>query len=103
MFKAVLEKGKSMKSPPLSLRYFNSGDMPRLGFIVRKKTGNAVLRNDIRRVLREVFRLRMGQLPLPAWFVFDVMPQANAMTRQALRLKAEELLDRWTAQAKAVA
>lgn len=77
--------------------------MPRLGFIVRKKTGNAVLRNDMRRVLREVFRLRMQQLPLPAWFVFDVMPQANTLTRQALRLKAEELLDRWTSQAKAVA
>ncbi len=90
-----------MKSPPLSLRYFNSGDMPRLGFIVRKKTGNAVLRNGMRRILREVFRHRLGQMQTPAWFIFDVAPQANTLTRQALRQKGEELLDRWAAKAVA--
>jgi ribonuclease P protein component len=108
MFKAVLEKGKSMKSPPLSLRYLpfdasavaekfgpaSTVDTSRLGFIVRKKTGNAVMRNSIRRVLREVFRARLGRMPNPTWFVFDVLPQASGITKRTLRLKGEDLLER---------
>jgi ribonuclease P protein component len=96
MFKAVLEKGKSLKSPPLSLRYLrgDSVDMTRLGFIVRKKTGNAVLRNSMRRVLREIFRKRLDTMPALAWLVFDVHPQASTLTRDALRLKGEDLLNR---------
>lgn len=94
-----------MKSPPLSLRYLpydasaNSGaassvDTSRLGFIVRKKTGNAVLRNSIRRVLREVFRARLERMPKPTWFVFDVLPQASGISKRTLRLKGEDLLER---------
>jgi len=96
MFKAVLEKGKSLKSPPLNLRYLRAEtvDQTRLGFIVRKKTGNAVMRNSIRRVLREVFRKRFHEVTAPTWVVFDVMPPASSLTRRALRQKGEDLVTR---------
>jgi ribonuclease P protein component len=124
MFKAVLQAGKSMKSPPLSLRYLRNSapamlpnaidsvsgqptqcdsasplvDTVRLGFIVRKKTGNAVMRNSMRRVLREAFRARMDRIKTPAWLVFDVLPQASTLTRRTLRLKGEELMERYLRQ-----
>jgi len=96
MFKAVMEKGKSLKSPPLSLRLLRAdpADQSRVGFIIRKKAGNAVLRNAIRRVLREVFRLHLPRITEPTWVIFDVMNSAHTVTRSYLRLQAIQLLEK---------
>jgi ribonuclease P protein component len=64
----------------------------RVGFIVRKRTGVAPLRNAMRRVLREVFRLRAPAFARPAWVVFDISDKAAATTRKSFREKAETLI-----------
>lgn len=38
---------------------------PRVGFTTTRKLGNAVVRNRIRRRLREVARLRLGEIAMP--------------------------------------
>ena len=34
----------------------NSGDSPRLGLVVSRRVGNAVIRNRVKRIIREFFR-----------------------------------------------
>jgi len=41
----------------------NGGPEPRLGLAVGKVVGGAVVRNRIKRLLREAFRLHRGELP----------------------------------------
>jgi len=62
-FVALSRKGRSVSD-----RYFivafrpNSLDRPRLGITVTKKTGNAVIRNRIKRVVREFYRLNRQRI-----------------------------------------
>jgi len=57
------------RSAPIYTAWFvfyacsNGGDRPRLGITVPKRTGNAVCRNRIRRLVREVFRRVRPRLP----------------------------------------
>lgn len=46
------------------------GPAQRLGITVTKKIGNAVVRNRVKRVLREVFRRNRGLFPLGTDIVF---------------------------------
>lgn len=57
-FKEVFDKGKRLHTEHCIIAYApNSLGFPRLGLVVGKRCGNAVKRNRIKRVLREVFRL----------------------------------------------
>lgn len=58
-FKNVYNRGKSFATYNLVLYYYpNRTDTNRLGFSISKKIGNAVVRNKIRRRLREIIRLK---------------------------------------------
>jgi ribonuclease P protein component len=76
------------------MRHFQGGevDQSRVGFIIRKKVGKAVLRNAIRRILRELFRAHLSQFRAPTWVVFDVMNEASDYTRRQVRESADKLL-----------
>lgn len=62
-FRRVYQKGKSSAVPSLAV-YFrrNGGRDNRLGLTVSNKIGNAVVRNRIRRRLREIYRLNEPSL-----------------------------------------
>jgi len=63
-FRAVLSKGVSAGDNLLKLYMAdNEYGGPRLGVSVGKSCGNAVLRNRLKRQIREVFRLNQGQIP----------------------------------------
>jgi ribonuclease P protein component len=93
MYKTVYEGGRVIRSTPLTLRYFQADqDFSRVGFIIRKKTGKACLRNSIRRTLRRSFQEALPSLREGIWLVFDVSDKAAALRRRDLRAEADTLL-----------
>lgn len=63
-FKKFKDRGRVVETPLFRLAYLPSttGE-PRFGFVVTNKIGNATERNRSRRLLREVVRLRLSELP----------------------------------------
>lgn len=93
MYKKVFEGGRALRGSPLSLRYFRADqDWSRVGFIIRKKAGDAPMRNSIRRTLRRAFQEALPALPEGLWVVFDVSDKASTVTRARLRGEADRLL-----------
>lgn len=62
-FKKAYSRGKSVVTPYLVLYYRrNQEGFNRLGISVSKKVGNAVVRNRVKRLIREAFRLYPSEL-----------------------------------------
>jgi ribonuclease P protein component len=59
-----------------------SGDPAKVGFIVSRAVGSAVVRNRVKRRLRELMRGRLGSLPRGCLLVLRAHPAA-ASARQA--------------------
>ncbi|HOA40776.1 MAG: ribonuclease P protein component [Halanaerobiales bacterium] len=60
-FRRVYKKGKSLASPNLVLYYYPNRDnlaFNRVGFSISKKIGKAVVRNKLKRRLREIMRVK---------------------------------------------
>jgi len=68
-FDAVYRHGRSVSTRFLTLYWFQRADEPgdpRLGFAVPKAVGNAVVRNRIKRKLREIWRAKLDANAVPA-------------------------------------
>ena len=79
-FRQVYRKGKSVACRELVLIYAkNRSDMVHVGFSVGKKLGNSVVRNRVKRRLREAFRPNLPLL-LPG---FDLLVIARDAARDA--------------------
>jgi ribonuclease P protein component len=62
-FRRLYSRGKSAAAPVLVVYCRQNGtDRGRVGFTVSNKIGNAVVRNGIRRRLREIYRLNSPSL-----------------------------------------
>lgn len=93
MYRKVFESGRALRSAPLTVRYAHfAPDCTRVGFIIRKKSGNAPLRNAIRRVLRQCFVEALPSLSEGTWVVFDVPERASRFTRTEMRAQAQQML-----------
>jgi ribonuclease P protein component len=79
-FDAVYRHGRSVSTRYLVLYWFPRNDEaiadegPRLGLAVPKAVGTAVVRNRIKRRLRELFRERSADLPSDHDYVLVVRP-----------------------------
>jgi ribonuclease P protein component len=64
---------------------------PRIGFTVGRVMGGSVVRNRIRRRLREAVRLNLAQLLVPSPQPVDVVinPKKSALAAEFIRLKSE--------------
>jgi ribonuclease P protein component len=98
-FDAVYRQGRSVSTRYLVLYWFardQDGEGARLGLAVPKAVGTAVVRNRIKRRLRELFRERSAELPQDHDYVLVVRPglAETAETRgfDWLRERVDEIL-----------
>ena len=98
-FDAVYRHGRSVSTRFLTLYWFQRAEQvgdPRLGFAVPKSVGNAVVRNRIKRQLREIVRVKLEGKPPANDYVLVVrkgLPEAaEANGHGWLEARVEEVL-----------
>jgi ribonuclease P protein component len=77
-FERVRKEGGFVRGTFLSLGFLEAGDKGlRAGFVTSRRVGNAVVRNRVRRRLREIFRRHQDQL-VPSFYLVTVAHPAGA-------------------------
>ena len=92
-FNLVYNEGRFIKGRLLSIRFIpNNLDISRYGFIVGRRVGKAVVRNRVKRLLREISR----QIHIKAgWdIVFFTNPNSAATSYNELKESTLSLLAR---------
>lgn len=85
-FDKVFQEGRKIVRPSTILFYLLKPDgEPRLGLAVSRKTGKAVVRNRIKRRLRDIFRNNLNLLPAPLDLVIVARHNAGALSYEELR------------------
>ncbi len=92
-FLAVQERGRKIQVGPLVGLVLPSPDgVARLGLTVSSKVGTAVVRNAVRRRLRELLRKRRSRWPGGMHLVVVVRPSAKEASGEELTFAVEALL-----------
>ena len=81
-YQYVYRRGKSFPAKLLVLIYLKARDV-KVGFSVSSKVGNSVVRNRVRRCLREDFRMQRPNLP-GGKYIFVARTVAARATHQEL-------------------
>jgi ribonuclease P protein component len=79
-----------------------AGQPPRVGFVVSKAVGGAVVRNRTKRRLRALMAARVGSLPAGLDVVIRANPVAAQANSSSLGVELDSLLARVTARVSAV-
>ena len=69
-----------------------SNETFRVGFSVSKKVGKAVVRNRVKRLLREAFRLEKDRIEEPIDFVVIARPSAAELDFEKIQQNVQHLL-----------
>jgi ribonuclease P protein component len=87
-FKAVLDAGRRAGDGVLTLYVApNPCGYPRLGISVGKSCGSAVVRNRLKRLLREAFRRNQDRLPQGFDYLLMISPSLSRKLRQSAEKK----------------
>ena len=89
-FQYVYHRGRSVACRDLVM-LVAKGKGLKVGFSVSKKVGNAVVRNKVKRRLRECFRPHLGDVK-PGLYVIVARPSAAKATFQSLERDVRYLL-----------
>jgi ribonuclease P protein component len=87
-FRLVMRTGRRAGGPALAAHFLSTpggvraGEPAKVGFVVSRAVGSAVVRNQVKRRLRELMRRRLASLPEGCMLVVRVHPAA-ASARQA--------------------
>jgi ribonuclease P protein component len=103
-FDSVYRNGRSVSTRFLTLYWFGRDETvgaPRLGFAVPREVGNAVIRNRIKRQLREILDERIDSVPVTNDYVVRVrkgLPEAAEANGHAwLAERVDEVLGKASA------
>ena len=92
-FEKIATKGKKLVSGSIVFKHLPSPDgSVRLAFVVRKKCGNAVFRNRIRRILRHQFYAVFPQVAEPRWCMLQYLGSEKSFNSETLHREAADLL-----------
>jgi len=96
-FAAAVRRGRRVARGALVVHLARSGDpgtLPRVGFVVGRTVGGAVVRHRVQRRLRHLMRSRLDGLPSGALVVVRALPAAAAASSAALGSDLDEALAR---------
>jgi ribonuclease P protein component len=92
-FSQIHQEGTNTANRLLVIRFLANGmDQSRFGFMVSKRIGNAVVRNRVKRRLREA--VRTGHIKTGWDAIFIARKGSEKANYQALKLAADNLLRR---------
>lgn len=92
-FQRVRRHGESNASPLMVLAFLrNELDYSRFGFVVSKRLGKAVLRNRVKRRMREAIRLRVAKIKPGFDLVFIARQAINQASYAEIEQRLEQLL-----------
>jgi ribonuclease P protein component len=95
-FTATVRGGVRAAAPALVVHLSEASDFPerRVGFVVSRAVGGAVVRNRVRRRLRHLMRQRLDQLPAGARLVIRANPAAAARSSADLAADLDRAIAR---------
>ena len=97
-FREATRKGRRSGSRTVVVHLAASGATPvappRVGFVVSKAVGNAIVRNRVKRRLRHLAREHVSSLPGSAVLVVRALPASASATTSELRSDLERCLRR---------